>query len=134
MKAKKILLYSLLISATFGILKFTAKSLADIYSQKSPYGTYGPSIGTTATGGTIGASSTTATGVGVGSTETTATGVTMGVTSEPNPNVARPLTCLEVGGKKLCGSEAMGWCRDYPLDSTCQKIMSELEYNNSIRR
>ncbi len=134
MKTKKILLYALIFSATFGILKFTAKSLADIYSQKNPYGTFGTSTGTTATGGTIGASATTATGVGVGSTEMTATGVTMGVTSVPNPNEARPLTCLEVGGKKLCGSEAMGWCRDYPLDSTCQKIMSEIEYENSIRR
>lgn len=107
----------------FFLFQSVSISYADIYSQKSPYG---EGVGTTATGGSIGVTPTTAAGVEIGTTEKTATGVTMGVTTQPNPNIGRPLSCLEVGGRQLCGSEAIAWCNQYPQDQTCQKIISGL--------
>lgn len=114
--------------------------------RTNPTGT-GGSIGVTpltATGGTIGATPKTASGELIGATPTTATGVPMGATTKviPTPPIIierlppeklqgtgfKPKIeaneCIEVGSRgRLCGDEAMGYCRMYPDVNACKLLI-----------
>ena len=94
------------------------------YDQKlGPYD--GASSGTTATGGTIGAAATSAGGTPMGASNTTGTGGTIGVTIDPNSPVSTTM-CINLSGKKICGTEARDWCREYPNADECTKLTSEI--------